>query len=136
MTLKNTDKFRMVVTDHQTIDGETDIISEAGTGSFREENGKWYIIYKTGEVSVMLKVCGEKVHVKRSGEYGSVIDYIRGEKTSFSYTTPYGIMDMELYTKDIKYTMSMFGGVLVLEYQLYAGSGIIDNKMEIKIVAI
>ncbi len=124
------------MTNHQTIDGETDIISETGTGSFRETDGKWYIMYKTGEVSVMLKIEGEKVHVKRSGEYGSDIDYIKGEKTAFSYTTPYGIMDMELYTKDIKYTMSVFGGVVILEYQLYAGSGIIENKMEIKIVAI
>lgn len=136
MTLKNTDKFRMVVTNHQTIDGETDIISEQGTGSLRENDGKWYIMYKTGDVSVMLKVEDEKVHVKRSGEYGSDIDYVKGKKTSFSYTTPYGIMDMELYTSDIKFSMSMFGGVVVLEYQLYAGSGIIENKMEIKIVAI
>ena len=126
----------MVVTNHQTIDGETDIISEQGTGSVREADGKWYIMYKTGEVSVMLKVDDEKVHVKRSGEYGSDIDYIKGEKTSFSYTTPYGIMDMELYTRDIKCSVSVFGGVLILEYQLYAGSGIIENKMEIKIAAI
>lgn len=126
----------MVVTNHQTIDGETDIISEQGTGSLRKSDGKWYIMYRTGEVSVMLKAEGDKVHVKRSGEYGSDIDYVKGKKTSFSYTTPYGIMDMELYTGDIKCSMSMFGGVLVLEYQLYAGSGIIDNKMEIKIVAI
>ena len=126
----------MVVTNHQTIDGETDVISEQGTGSFRESDGKWYVMYKTGEVSVMLKIEGEKVHVKRSGEYGSDIDYIKGQKTSFSYKTPYGIMDMELYTKDINYTMSMFGGVVVLEYELFAGTGKIENKMEIKIVAI
>ena len=64
------------------------------------------------------------------------IDYIKGQKTSFSYKTPYGIMDMELYTKDINYTMSMFGGVVVLEYELFAGTGKIENKMEIKILAI
>lgn len=136
MTLKNTDKFRMLVTNHQTIDGETDIISEQGTGSFREADGKWYIMYKTGDISVMLKIDGETVHVKRSGEYGSDIDYVKGEKTAFSYNTPYGRMDMALYTKDIKYTMSVFGGVVVLEYDLYAGAGTIENKMEIKIVAI
>ncbi len=126
----------MIATNHQTIDGETDIISEQGTGSLRESDGKWYIKYKTDGISVMLKIDGETVHVKRSGEYGSDIDYIRGKKTAFLYKTPYGIMDMELYTKDIRYTMSIFGGVVVLEYDLYAGTGIIENKMEIKIVAI
>lgn len=136
MTLRNTDKFRVVVTNHQTIDGQTDIISETGTGSLRESDGKWYIMYKTGDVSVMLRVEGERVHVKRSGEYGSDIDYIKGEKTSFSYVTPYGVMDMELYTKDITYSMSMFGGALMLEYDLYAGTGAIANKMEIKIAAV
>lgn len=93
-------------------------------------------MYKTGDVSVMIKIDGERAHVKRSGEYGSEIDYIKGKRTSFSYTTPYGIMDMGLYTKEIKLSMSVFGGVVVLEYDLYAGTGTIENKMEIKIVAI
>ncbi len=136
MTLKSTDKFRMLVTNRQTIERETEIISEQGTGSVRESDGKWYIMYKTGEVSVMIKIDGESAHVKRSGEYGSDIDYIKGKRTSFSYTTPYGVMDMELYTNDIKHNMSVFGGVIVLEYELFAGTGTIQNKMEIKIVAI
>lgn len=136
MTLKNTDKFRMLVTNHQIIDGDEEIISETGTGSARESEGVWYIMYKTDAVSVMLKICGDTAHVKRTGDYGSDIDYIKGKKTQFSYRTPYGVMDMELYTKDIKCSMSAFGGAVTLEYDLYAGSGKIENKMEIKIVAI
>lgn len=136
MTLRNTDKFRMLVTNHQIIDGDEEIISETGTGSARESDGVWYIMYKTDAVAVMLKICGDTVHVKRTGDYGSDIDYIKGKKTKFSYKTPYGAMDMELYTKNIECSMSAFGGAVILSYDLFAGSGKIENKMEIKIVAI
>lgn len=136
MTLKNTDKFRMVVTNHQTMDSETDIITETGTGSLREAGGVWYVKYKADSVSVMIKVSGDIVHVKRSGEFGTDIDYIKNKKTQFPYKTPYGVMDMEVYTKNIRSALSMLGGVITLDYDLIAGSGVIGNKMEIKIAAI
>ncbi len=136
MTLKNTDKFRVLVTNHQVIDGDEDIISETGTGSVRRADDVWYITYKVDGMTVMVKVSGDTAHVRRTGEYGSDIKYIKGETTTFSYRTPYGIMDMQLYTEDIKCSMSLFGGVIILEYLLFTGSGRIENKMEIKIAAI
>lgn len=136
MTLKNTDRFRILVTNHQIIDGDAEVVSETGTGSVRKHDGVWYIMYKPEGVSVMIKLNADTAHVKRTGDYGSDIDYIKGKKTQFSYKTPYGVMDMEIYTKDIKHSMSVFGGVVVLEYDLFVGSERIENKMEIKIVAI
>lgn len=125
-----------MVTNRQIIDGEEELITENGNGSVREDRGVWYIKYHADNLTVMLKTDGKTANVKRTGEYGSDISYIKGERTSFSYRTPYGLIDMEVLTKDIRVSLCAFGGVVVLEYDLYAGSGKIENKMEIKIVGI
>ncbi len=130
--MENTDKYIVTVCNIQTIDGESDKITESGMGSLRCKDNKYYLSYNTDNGKVLIKLETGRVNVKRIGDYGSDIEYIEGKKTKFSYNTPYGLMKMEIDTKRVEYKLSSGGGFVRLEYDLFAG-GRIENKMEIKI---
>lgn len=136
MTLKSTDKFKITVNNSQLIDGELQSVSESGRGSVRSRDGVHYIMYEVEGVTVFIKAQDGRVNVKRKGEYGSDTDYIIGKKTNFSYSTPYGVIPMEIFTHKAEHTISEMGGRLWLEYDIRMGADKIENKMEIKIEAV
>lgn len=136
MTLKSTDKFKVTVNNSQLIDGEVQSVSEEGMGSIRSKGGVCYIKYDVGGTVVFIKVLDGKVNVKRKGEYGSDTDYIIGKKTSFSYSTPYGVIPMEVFTHKTEHSLTEIGGSIRLEYDICMGADKILNKMEISIKAV
>lgn len=125
MISKNTDKFIVTVTNRQLLDGDVDCIKESGLGSLRVSGGKYYVMYKTENATVMIKVDGECVNVKRTGDARSDMDYKCGETTYFMYNTPYGAMEMELFTKKLEYSLNSGGGTINLKYSLCG----IENDM-------
>ncbi len=129
MISKNTDKFTVTVINRQVNNGEIDYIRESGTGSLRIKDDKYYIMYKTDTATVMIRIDGECANVKRTGESSSDMDYRPGKKTAFEYNTPYGVMQMEIFTKNLDYKLDENGGVINIQYELCD----IENNMEIAI---
>ena len=127
MTLKNTDKFIVKVKNRQTNSGDTEYITERGEGTLRINDGKYYIMYKTDSATVMIRLEMGCVNVTRVGEIRSDMEYRAGKTTRFMYNTPYGAMEMELYTKSINYSISACGGEIRLRYTLCD----VDNDMQI-----
>lgn len=117
----------MSVVNRQVHNGDTEYIRESGTGSMRVKDGKYYIMYKTDTVTVMIRIDGEYANVKRTGESSSDMDYRPGKKTSFEYNTPYGVMKMEIFTKKLDYELNENGGLINIQYELCD----IENNMEI-----
>lgn len=111
------------------LDGDVEYIKESGSGSLREGNGKYYVMYKTENATVMIKVDGECVKVKRTGDARSDMDYKCGKTTHFMYNTPYGAMEMELFTKKLEYSLNSEGGTINLKYSLCG----IENDMCISV---
>lgn len=123
MTLKNTettDKYKITVINNQTIDGETDTITEEANGSFTIKNNKIYIRYKTenGKVSTLIKIDEKAVTINRRGENASVMTYKKDMKTEFEYHTPYGTIPMEIKTEKIVRAFSDSGGRLMICYTI------------------
>lgn len=129
MISKNTDKFIVSVVNRQVNNGETDYIRESGTGSLREKDGRYYLMYKTDTATVMMRIEGDCANVKRTGESSSDMDYKPGKSTAFEYKTPYGTMQMEIFTKKLEYTLDEKGGVIDIKYELCD----IENNMHISI---
>lgn len=129
MTLKNTDRFEIEVINRQVNNGETDYIRENGTGSLRQKDGKYYLMYKTDTATVMIRIEGDTANVKRTGESSSDMDYKPGTTTDFLYNTPYGNMRMELFTKKLDYNLDENGGVIKIQYELCD----IENNMQISV---
>ena len=125
--MKNTDKFIVKVKNRQTNSGDTEYITERGEGTLRINDGKYYIMYKTDSATVMIRLEMGYVNVTRVGESRSDMEYRAGKTTRFMYNTPYGTMEMELYTKSINYSISACGGEIRLRYTLCD----VDNDMQI-----
>ncbi|MGN0162206.1 MAG: DUF1934 domain-containing protein [Candidatus Ornithomonoglobus sp.] len=133
MTSKNTNEFKISVINSQTIDGETHKVSEVARGSFRIQNGKAYIAYKSGDSSNMLKVDGDIVTLRRTGEYGSEMYYKPGKRSEISYRTPYGVIKMGLFTRFTEHRLTDDGGTIRLGYVLEANGDKLYNDMIITI---
>lgn len=138
MTLKNTDnEYRIIISNEQTIDNETDKIEETAYGSYYEKNGKRYILYKTetdgDTVSSLIKAEADKVSIKRSGLVNTLIVYKAGEKRKFMYKLPYGEIEMELDTQSVDIALSRNGGEIKLVYLLTVQGETYYNSMKITI---
>lgn len=131
--MKSTDSFEVRVTNSQTIDGEIEEVSEKGHGSIREKNGVYYIVYKTDSSSVMIKTDGSYVDLTRTGDVSSQMHYEKGKSTSFGYNTPYGTINMNVFTRSIVCRLTPDGGMLRIEYVLETGGDKLYNDIIIKI---
>ena len=123
--MNNTDNaYRIIVSNKQTIDTETDTIEEIAYGSYDEKNGKQYIRYKTetdeqnGTISSIIILDGDSLTIKRRGHTNSSMVYRAGKKHAFPYETPYGIIDMEIETDKLISTVDENGGTIELVYTL------------------
>lgn len=137
--MKNTDnEYRIIVSNRQTIDNETDTIEEIAYGSYHEKNGKQYIIYRTenddDSVSSMIKIDGREVVIKRSGSVNSTMIYKADEKKRFLYEIPYGTIEMEIDTQRIISNLTETGGTIELIYTLTVQGEEYFNDMKITVV--
>lgn len=130
MTLKNTDKYRVTVTNRQTADGYSDTVTETGTGKYRESGDVCYLTYDTGAAKVYIKAARGTVTVKRMGESGSVMEYIPQRRTYFEYKTPYGAIAMSVYTEALE--IDAGNGRISISYSLDTGEDEMRNDIEIK----
>lgn len=141
MTLNNTDsEYRVIVSNTQTVDGETDTIEEIAYGSFTEKNNKQYIICKTDAdaenkgASTIFILDGDSLTIKRRGETNSSMVYRTGKKHAFPYETPYGIIDMEIETDKLVSVIDEKGGEIELVYTLTVQNEKYYNDMKITLV--
>lgn len=139
MTLKNTDKeYRIIVSNKQTIDNETDTIDEIAYGRYYEKNGKQYIIYKTendgDKTSSVIKAEKDCITIKRSGSINSTMVYKITSKRSFIYHLPYGDIEMEIETHKISSNLGAEGGGIRLVYTLTVQGEKYYNDMNITVV--
>ena len=137
--MKNTDnEYRIIVSNKQTIDNETDTIEEIAYGSYREKNGKQYIMYKTDgdddKISSMIKIDRDEVTIKRSGSINSSMVYRVGVKNRFLYEIPYGKIEMEIETHRIISDMDETGGKIELVYTLTVQGEQYFNNMKITVI--
>ena len=76
---------------------------------------------ETGEVmnsDICLTFAGDKVTIQRSGEFSNTMVFSNGKRFEGVYQTPYGSMDMAVFTKEAVCRIGDQDGSLHLKYQL------------------
>lgn len=133
--MKNIDRgaaeFRIKVINEQSSENECDIIEEEAFGTYRSNNGKYYIKYSVNDYVNMIKVDGAEITVQRKGEIKSNMKYAAGEVFEFQYITPYGAIQMSIHTYKLEYELNEDGGIITLEYILDTGGDKYKNNMKI-----
>ncbi len=69
------------------------------------ENGKSGL----GNTETTITAQENKLTIKRSGDFNSVITYIPGQKTRTDYVTPYGTLDIGMITHSLSWDYSEDG---------------------------
>ncbi len=140
MTLKNIDENAIIkIESKHTSNGETDSMELVTTGRFYQKGKKFYIFYNETEememanCSVMMIADGDKVTMKRTGEYELKLNYIAGVTESVVYYMPYGKMDMTQTTKSVSCCLDDSGGSVDIDYELYISGERQRTQISIKI---
>lgn len=133
MISRNTDGFRIKVVNEQTIGDTHDTVTEEAAGTLRHAGGKWYISYRLPGCVCLIKTDGDTVFIKRTGEYGSEMEFEPGSGRTFMYRTPYGTIGLELFTESVAYELAETGGFIRLGYTLSQNGDKIYNNMIITI---
>lgn len=136
--MKNTDKsFIIEVTNRQTIDGETNSVTERAEGSFYIRGSKHYIIYRlrddNGETSSTVIFDGAAVNVKRNGFTSLNVCYDTRTETKTHFLTPYGKIPMNVLTERIFADFNDNGGVLEIDYTSSVQGDEYINRVTIKV---
>ena len=126
MTLKNTNA-ELTLQSRQLIRGEEQLTITHENAKFDQKNDKKYIRYEerdeTGfsENKVCLVISDDEVVVSRTGAINARLVYRENTKTESNYRVPYGILNVEVYTKKISQTERPNGLTLVMDYDLSVG---------------
>lgn len=103
----NTDIDQVLITvtgRQQDAQGEEDLIELFTCGRSYAKNGVHYLSYQETEISGMegaatlLKIYTDHCILVRSGQVRQRQEFRMGERTSSSYVTPYGTMEMSVLT--------------------------------------
>lgn len=94
------------------------------TGKLEQKGEKYYLRYREPEnpdeapADVTLKVDGEAVTLMRSGEAHSHFVFVKGQRDTSKYITPYGGFLMSIMPKVVKISRTDTGGEISLGYSL------------------
>lgn len=124
----------------QTADEDMQFVTDA---TMYDRNGAKYLIYDESEFSGMpgcktsLKLTDDMVRMKRIGKdidsYGTELVFEKGKRFVSRYRTPYGDIDMEVLTKDIRKDLTEDGfGKITLNYDVSL-HGMAEGRNEIDI---
>lgn len=133
MTSKNTDGFRITVSNEQSRGTQTETISETAVGTYRIKNGTAYIAYRSGGSLNMLKSEPGLLTLTKRGEYRTELRCRAGETFAASYETPFGTIEMTLDTRFVTRGLTEDGGRIRLGCTLDINGDKLHNNITITI---
>ncbi len=92
-----------------------------------DDSDMYKIEYEESEISglegskTMIFVQGDQILMERDGTYPSKIVFEKGKKFINSYHTPFGVLQMEVYSTRVDHDIKEDEGKLDLKYQLGIG---------------
>ena len=109
-------------------------------GKFYKMENCYYAVYKETEISGMegttttFKIYPEKFSLLRMGTTSTTMNFEKGTKSMSLYNTPYGMLELEIETKELEINIDDNGGDITLSYFLYiTGQTTQQTLLKIKI---
>lgn len=141
MTLKNTEANAVFsIKNAQKFDEDDELLEVTTEGHFYMKNGSYFLLYdeytEIGEISVMIKVSGDSVVIRRKGACSAKMEYRKGYKQEVLYSIPFGDMLIDLETESVSHQLNAGGGSLELVYKLTINQETILNHMTLYVTMI
>lgn len=116
------------------------VIEVITPGEFYIEENRYRAVYKETEISGMdgttttLMISEDSFILEREGSTNTRMEFQKGETSIAMYSTPYGMMDLQLHTKYLEIDINENGGDIVSKYSMVlSGQEPMDTKIMINI---
>lgn len=124
----------------QKVESTGDNVEMLAAGRHYIKNNKHYLLYdeideESGiKTKNTIKFNDASAEVIRKGTVNGRLVFSKGDNNQSLYSTPYGDLLMEIFTKDIKLNQQQESVNLRIDYEIYANnSKVSDNEIEIDI---
>ena len=119
-----------------------EVIEVVTPGKFHLGESEFKAVYVESEISGMdgttttLVIKDEALILEREGSTTTRMEFKKGEEVVSLYNTPYGMMNINIYTKELDIDMDDDGGVVYTKYILgLEGQSGITIELKVKIRA-
>lgn len=109
-------------------------------GRFYHEDDKYYAVYEETEISGMegttttFTIDKDKFSLIRMGTTATTMNFIKNNKNLTLYNTPYGMLEIEIDTKDLKIDVNDKGGDILINYNMcVSGQKVQQTTLKINI---
>jgi len=105
--------------DDSTADGDIRLLTE---GDFEFQDGAYFIDYEETELTGLegtktsIEVGKDYVSLQRNGTVNTHMLFMKDRKTSTYYSTPYGDMQIDIFTDNLNIDVSPSGGKINVDY--------------------
>ena len=102
-------------------DEDTDIVLTTEAG-FEKQDGVFFIDYKETEITGMegtntlIEIGDNYVSLRRTGTVNTTMLFMKDRKTSTYYSTPYGDMQIDIFTDKLNIDINPSGGKINVDY--------------------
>lgn len=119
-----------------------EVIEVVTPGKFHLEESEFKAVYEESEISGMdgttttLVIKDDVLVLEREGSTSTRMEFKKGEDVISLYNTPYGMMNINISTKELDIDMDEDGGVIYTKYVLgLEGQPGITTELKVKIRA-
>ena len=119
-----------------------EVIEVVTPGKFHLGESEFKAVYEESEISGMdgttttLVIKDDALILEREGSTTTRMEFKKGEEVVFLYNTPYGMMNINISTKELDIDMDDDGGVIYTKYILgLEGQPGITTELKVKIRA-
>ena len=124
METNKNDKYIISIKGLQTYEGDNDDtdISLMTEGDFIFQDGVYFIDYEESELtglegtSTSIEIGSNYVSLQRSGTVNTNMLFMKDRRTSSYYNTPYGDMQIDIFTDNLNIDISPKGGKINVNY--------------------
>lgn len=124
----------------QKVEDTGDNVEMLATGKYYIKNNKHYLMYDEIDEDSRIKTKNTikfnetSAEVMRKGMVNGKLVFSKGDNNQSLYSTPYGDLLVEIFTKDVKLNHQQDNISLKIDYELYANnSKVSDSEIEIDI---
>ncbi|WP_392486200.1 DUF1934 domain-containing protein [Haloimpatiens sp. FM7315] len=136
------DKKAIISVTSKVKGNEEDKIEVVTPGKFYKKENAYYAVYDETEISGMsgttttLKISKEKFSLIRMGSTSTNMNFKKDLVDVIMYNTPYGMLQLQVETNDLKIKMDDKGGSVIVDYNLGSvGDAPQNTLLEINIKA-
>ena len=119
----------------QNMGGEQEHIMDQYSGTFMERDDRRYVSYsrnsEDGQIDCLITFDRRSLFMTQKGALRSKLELMPGKQTTNEYNTPFGMINLQVFTRRYEVVEQKNGLKLIIDYDIITGPNPIETKMEI-----